>query len=72
MKALILCSLALISLAAFVGLVLVGAGFYLLSLVEHHVYWVLGLGAFSVVWYNGVYLLLKRVTAKETFHWKKG
>jgi len=44
-------------------ILLIGAGLYLLALVEHHVYVVLGLGVFSVLWYNGVYVLLKRVTA---------
>jgi protoheme IX farnesyltransferase len=49
--------------ALLVVIVLIGAGLYVLALVEHHVYVVLGLGALSVLWYNGVYVLLKRFTA---------
>ena len=49
--------------AVLIVILLMGAGLYLLALVEHHVYVVLGLGLFSVLWYNAVYVGLKRVTA---------
>ena len=49
--------------ALFLVIVLIGSGLYVLSLVEHHVYVVLALGAFSAFWYNAVYVFLKRVTA---------
>jgi protoheme IX farnesyltransferase len=49
--------------ALFIALALIGAGLYVLACIEHHTLVVLGLGALSVVWYNGVYLVLKRVTA---------
>lgn len=48
--------------ALFVSLALMGAGFTALASVERHTFIVLGLGALSVVWYNGVYVFLKRVT----------
>lgn len=49
--------------ALFVAMALLGAGFYALSCIETHTYTLLVLGAFTVFWYNGVYILLKRVTA---------
>ena len=49
--------------ALFVALAFMGAGFTVLGSIERHTLTVLGLGALAVVWYNGVYLLLKRVTA---------
>ena len=49
--------------ALFVACALIGAGLYVLSLCEHHTLAIVGLGAFSVFWYNAVYVWLKRVTA---------
>ncbi|MHC5012234.1 MAG: UbiA family prenyltransferase [Planctomycetota bacterium] len=49
--------------AAFVALVLIGAGLTVLSSAKHHALVCLGLGVLAVVWYNAVYLVLKRVTA---------
>jgi protoheme IX farnesyltransferase len=49
--------------ALFLACALIGAGLYLLSSIESHTLAILGLGAFSVLWYNGVYVFLKRVTA---------
>ncbi len=49
--------------AAFIACAFMGAGFYLLASVDRHVFSILGLGLLAVVWYNGVYLLLKRITA---------
>ncbi len=41
---------------------LVGSGFTLLASVERHTLTVLALGLLALFWYNGVYVLLKRVT----------
>jgi protoheme IX farnesyltransferase len=49
--------------ALFVALALIGAGLWVLTLIQTHAVTLLGLGLLSVVWYNGVYLWLKRVTA---------
>lgn len=49
--------------ACFLALALICAGLYVLTSIGTHAVVLLVLGALSVVWYNGVYLLLKRVTA---------
>ena len=49
--------------AGLVSALFLGAGFGLLALVENQPHLVLGLGAFAVVYYNGVYWALKRLTA---------
>jgi protoheme IX farnesyltransferase len=49
--------------ALFVVLLLVGAGATLLASVEGRRLEVLALGGLALVWYNGIYILLKRVTA---------
>jgi protoheme IX farnesyltransferase len=49
--------------ALFIALALIGAAFYTLASIEAHTLTVLGLAGLALVWYNGVYVLLKRVTA---------
>ncbi len=49
--------------ALFVAVLLIGAAFSVLSFIEAHTLTILALAALAVVWYNGVYALLKRFTA---------
>lgn len=49
--------------AAIVAVLFLAAGLNILAYVEHNTWIVLGLGAFSVVFYNGIYWALKRLTA---------
>ncbi len=49
--------------ALFMAMALMGAGFSLLSYIETHTLTLLVLAGLAVFWYNGVYFLLKRVTA---------
>jgi protoheme IX farnesyltransferase len=49
--------------ALFVALTLIASGLYVLASIPTHTWALLGLGTLAVVWYNGVYLVLKRVTA---------
>lgn len=49
--------------ALFISVLLLGFGFYLLASIEGDIAVLLGLGALAVVWYNGLYTYLKRVTA---------
>jgi len=49
--------------AAFIAGLLILGGLYLLASVDRHAVEILALAGFSVVWYNGVYTYLKRVTA---------
>ena len=49
--------------ALFIAMALSGAGLYVLASIPNHTLSVLGLGLLALVWYNGVYLGLKRVTA---------
>ncbi len=51
------------SSAALVAVLLIAAGLNVLAQVPHHTLLLVGLGAFSVFWYNAVYVILKRVTA---------
>lgn len=48
--------------ALFIALLFAGAGFYLISCIETHTLTVLCLAGLALVWYNGVYILLKRFT----------
>jgi len=49
--------------AGFLAFVLVAAGLYVLASIETHTIALLALGAAAVLWYNVVYLVLKRVTS---------
>jgi protoheme IX farnesyltransferase len=49
--------------ALFVALAFICAGLYMLSSIGTHTAVLVALGGLAVVWYNGVYILLKRVTA---------
>jgi len=49
--------------ALFVALVFIGTAFYVLSCIEAHTLTILTIAALALVWYNGVYTLLKRWTA---------
>ena len=49
--------------ALIVSVLFMAVGLNVLSFVEHNTWIVLGLGAFSVVFYNGIYWALKRLTA---------
>ncbi|MBD3293799.1 MAG: hypothetical protein GF393_12820, partial [Armatimonadia bacterium] len=49
--------------ALFAALALIGAGLYLLSSIRTHTLTLLVLAGLAVFWYNGVYILLKRITA---------
>lgn len=49
--------------ALFIAVLFMGAAFSVLSFIEAHTLTILGLAALAVLWYNGVYALLKRFTA---------
>ncbi|MDJ0522581.1 MAG: protoheme IX farnesyltransferase [Planctomycetota bacterium] len=49
--------------AAMISVLFMAVGFNLLAQVENHTLTVLALGAFAVVYYNGIYWALKRITA---------
>lgn len=51
----------------FVTMALLFAGFYFLACIERYTTSILGLGLFSLVWYNGVYTYLKGVTSLAVF-----
>lgn len=48
--------------ALFVALALLGAGLTTLATIPRHTWTLVGLGLTAVFWYNGVYVLLKRIT----------
>ncbi len=52
-----------LSAALFFSILLILFGLYFLASVERNTLLLLGLGAFAVFWYNGVYVYLKRFTA---------
>jgi len=52
-----------VSWAWFWACLMVLAGFYFLASIENHMWLVLGLGVFSLIWYNGVYTYLKGLSA---------
>jgi protoheme IX farnesyltransferase len=49
--------------ALFVSLAFICAGIYLLSCIKTHTVTLLCLAGLAVIWYNGIYILLKRITA---------
>ncbi|MHC4941604.1 MAG: UbiA family prenyltransferase [Planctomycetota bacterium] len=49
--------------ALFVSLAFICAGLYILSSIETHTVVLVFLAGLAVFWYNGVYILLKRITA---------
>jgi protoheme IX farnesyltransferase len=49
--------------ALFVGMAFAGAGLCLLSYIETHTLALLVLAGAALLWYNGVYIMLKRITA---------
>ncbi len=49
--------------ALVVAVLFIVAGLNVVGYVQHHVWIVVGLGVFSIVFYNGIYYALKRLTA---------